>query len=135
VLKITMAKFTSLKRYCSFLVSIPRFARILIPAQTLFNLLLVLWIYEEYLHNRYFQVYVNDSLRGSFLGEIFLVSTGSLIIVAVFLYGKLQSYRREFERIVSTGTFRAEEDGVLDRSIRWVKILLSRLFRRLRRLG
>jgi hypothetical protein len=116
-------------------VNIPRFAKILIPVQTIFNLVLVLWIYEEYLHNRYFQMYVNDSLQGSFLGGIFLVSTGSLVIVAVFLYVKLQSYRREFERIVAAGTFRVEEEGVVDRSVRWLKNLFSGLFRRLRRSG
>jgi len=111
---------------------IPKFAKVLIPLQTLLNLLLALWIFEEYLHNRYFQIYVNDSLQGSFLGGIFLASTGALVVVAVFLYGRLQSYRREFERIVATGTFRAEA-GLVERWMRRLKTFLSRLVGKLRR--
>jgi hypothetical protein len=116
-------------------VNIPRFAKILIPAQTLLNLLLVLWIYQEYVHNRYFQMYLNGSLQEGVLGAIFLTSVGSLTIIAVFLYGKLQSYQREFERIVATETSRMEEEGVVGRLIEWLKMLFSRVSRRLRRTG
>lgn len=116
-------------------MNIPRFAKILIPAQTLLNLFLVLWIYQEYIHNRYFQMYLNGSLQEGLIGAIFLTSVGSLTIIAVFLYGKLRSYRREFERIVATGTFRVAEDGVVGRLIGWLKMLFSRLLRRLRRSG
>src|SRR5207249_7665047 len=52
------AKFTSREYYdLSMLESVPRFAKIVIPLLTILNLLLLVWIYEEYLHNRFLRIY------------------------------------------------------------------------------
>ena len=67
------------------LAKISRFAKILTPLQALLNLLLALWIYEEYVHNRYFRLYVSSSLQTGAATAIFLGSTGLLIIAALGL--------------------------------------------------
>jgi hypothetical protein len=117
----------------SWLAKVPRFARVIIPLQTLLNLLLALWIYEEYTHNRYFREYVSSSLRGGVSAAVFLVSTGLLVIVAVGLYAKLQGYRRELRGMVSRETLRPMEEGLVKRSIWELKEILSRLAGKLRR--
>src|SRR2546425_12475227 len=94
------------------LAKIPRFAKILIPLQTLLNLLLVLWIYEEYVNNRYFRSYLSNSLQAGVATAIFLGGTGLLIIAALGLYAKLRGYRRELGMIISTDTFRPVEEGL-----------------------
>jgi hypothetical protein len=115
------------------LAKIPRFARILIPLQTLLNVLLALWIYEEYVNNRYFRSYLSSSLQAGASAAIVLGSTGLLVIAALGLYAKLRGYRRELGMIVSTETFRPVEEGLVLRSIRRLRNILSRLFLRLRR--
>jgi hypothetical protein len=134
------AKFTSPEDYGTFvlkihdrLAKIPRFAKILIPLQTLLNLLLALWIYEEYANNRYFRSYVSSSLQAGASAAIVLGSTSLLVIAALVLYAKLRGYRRELGMIVSTETFRPVEEGLVLRSIRRLRNILSRLFLRLRR--
>jgi hypothetical protein len=114
------------------LAKIPRFAKILIPLQTLLNLLLALWIYEEYANNRYFRSYLSSSLQAGASAAIVLGSTSLLVIAALALYAKLRSYRRELGMILSTETFRPVEEGLVLRSIRKLRNILSRLFRRLR---
>jgi hypothetical protein len=139
-------KFRSLEEYDTSVLKIidrlaeilksTRFSRstkIIIPLQTLLNLLLSLWIYEEYVNNRYLREYVNGLLQAGALAAIVLISTGFLIGVGMFLYAKLRSYRRELGLILSTGTFRPMEEGLVKRSTRELKRILSRLFRRLRR--
>jgi len=63
------AKFTSREYYdLSMLESVPRFAKIAIPLLTILNLLLLVWIYEEYLHNRFLRIYdrfLGNRLDGS----------------------------------------------------------------------
>jgi hypothetical protein len=115
------------------LAKIPRFARILIPLQTLLNVLLALWIYEEYVNNRYFRSYLSSSLQAGAAAAIVLGSTSLLVIAALVLYAKLRGYRRELGMIVSTETFRPVEEGLVLRSIRRLRNILSRLFLRLRR--
>ena len=134
------AKFTSEKVYGTFvlkslhrLAKVPRFAKILIPLQSLLNLLLVLWIYEEYVNNRYFREYLSNSLQAGVVAAIVLGSTGLLVIVAVGLYAKLRSYRRELRLILSTETFRPREEGLVTGLIRGLKRILSRLFGKVRR--
>jgi hypothetical protein len=134
------AKFTSPEDYGTFvlkipdgLAKIPRFARILIPLQTLLNLLLVLWIYEEYVNNKYLRSYLGTSLQTGAAAAIVLGSTGLLTIAALVLYAKLRSYRRELGMIRSTETFRPVEEGLVYRLIRKLRNILSRLSERLRR--
>jgi len=115
------------------LAKIPRFARILISLQTLLNLLLVLWIYEEYVNNRYFRSYLSSSLQAGASAAIVLGSTGLLSIAALVLYAKLRGYRRELGTILSTETFRPVEEGLVSRLIRKLRNMLSRLSERLRR--
>jgi hypothetical protein len=115
------------------LAKIPRFAKILIPLQTLLNVLLTLWIYEEYANNRYFRSYLSSSLQAGASAAIVLGSTSLLVIAALVLYAKLRGYRRELGMIVSTETFRPVEEGLVLRSIRRLRNILSRLFLRLRR--
>jgi hypothetical protein len=115
------------------LVNIPRFAKILIPLQTLLNMLLVFWIYEEYASNRYLREYVSDSLRAGAVGAVVLVSTGLLIVAAMVLYAKLRSYREELRAILSKETLRPMEEGLVNRSIRELRKILLRLFGKLRR--
>ena len=117
----------------SWLAKVPRFARVIIPLQTILNLLLALWIYEEYTHNRYFGEYVSSSLQGGVSAAVFFVSTGLLVIVAVGLYAKLQAYRRELRGMASRETLRPMEEGLVKRSIRELKEILSRLAGKLRR--
>jgi hypothetical protein len=113
--------------------NIPRFAKILIPLQTLLNLLLALWIYEEYMNNRYLREYVSNSLRAGAVGVVVLLSTGLLIVAAMGLYAKLRSYRRELRLILSKEPFKVMEEGFVKRSIRELKRTLLRLFGKLRR--
>jgi len=115
------------------LVKISRFAKILIPLQTLLNLILALWIYEEYVHNRYFRSYLSNSLRAGVATAIFLGVTGLLMIAALGLYAKLRGYRRELGMILSTETFGHVEEGLVYRAVRKIRNILSRVFRRLRR--
>jgi len=115
------------------LVKISRFAKILIPLQTLLNLILALWIYEEYVHNRYFQSYLSNSLQAGVATAIFLGVTGLLMIAALGLYAKLRGYRRELGTILSTETFGHVEEGSVYRAVRKIRNILSRVFRRLRR--
>ncbi len=115
------------------LAKIPRFARILISLQTLLNLLLVLWIYEEYVNNRYFRSYLSGSLQAGASAAIVLGSTGLLSIAALVLYARLRGYRRELGVILSTETFGHVEEGLVYRSIRKLRNILSRLFEKRRR--
>ena len=111
--------------------NIPRFAKILILLQTLSNLLLVFWIYEEYVNNRYLREYVGNSLQAGAVGAVVLFSIGLLSVVAVGLYAKLRSYRRELALILSTEPFRVMEEVLVKRSVRRLKRLLLRLFGKL----
>ena len=134
------AKFTSQEDYGTSVLKIPdrrakipRFARILIPLQALLNLLLALWIYEEYVHNRYFRSYLISSLQAGASAAIVLGSTGLLSIAALVLYAKLRGYRRELGMILSTETFRPTEEGLVYRLIQKLRNISSRLSERLRR--
>jgi len=134
------AKFTSPGDYGTFVLKIPdrlakisRFAKILIALQTLLNLLLALWIYEEYVNNRYFRSYLGSSLQAGASAAIVLGSSGLLIIAALVLYAKLRGYRRELGVILSTETFGHVEEGLVYRSIRKLRNILSRLFEKRRR--
>ena len=115
------------------LAKIPPFAKILIPLQTLLNLLLVLWTYEEYANNRYFRSYLSSSLQAGAAAAIVLGSTGLLTIAALVLYAKLRGYRRELGMILSTETFRPVDEGLAYRLIQKLRNILSRLSERLRR--
>ena len=117
------------------LESVPRFAKIVIPLLTILNLLLLVWIYEEYLHNRFLRIYVNDSLQTAGFATIELISIGFLAIASMVLFTKLLGYRRELDRILSTGTFRPVKEGFVNRLRRKLKRILSRLFGRIRRSG
>src|SRR5439155_18679130 len=117
------------------LESVPRFAKIVIPLLTILNLLLLVWIYEEYVNNRFLRIYVNDSLQTGGLAAIELVSIGSLAIASMALFTKLLGYRRELDRILATGTFRPVKEGFINRSTRKLKRILSRLFGKIRRSG
>ncbi len=114
---------------------VPRFAKILIPLQTLLNLLLSVWVYEEYVNNRFLRIYVNDSLQTGGSAAIVLLSIGFLAIAAMVLFTKLLGYRRELDRMLATGTFRPMEENFVNRSMRRLKRILSRLSGKLRRSG
>src|SRR5205807_9170657 len=81
--------------------SIPGFAKILILLQFLVILFMSFWIYQEYVNNVYLQSYVNFNLQGASFTAIVLISIGLFTIVAVALYAKLQSTRKELEGILS----------------------------------
>jgi hypothetical protein len=81
---------------------LPRFAKILILVQSIMNLFLSFWIYEEYQSNSYLQSYVNGYFQGGFFSTIALISMGGFSIVAVGLYAKLRSARRALDRLVSS---------------------------------
>src|SRR5438094_10544384 len=83
-------------------------------------------------HNRFLQIYVNDSLQTGSFAAIELVSIGFLAIASMVLFTKLVGYRRELDRILATGTFRPVEEGFVNRSTRRLKRILSRLSRKLR---
>jgi hypothetical protein len=96
--------------------SIPRFVKILVLVQSLANLFMGFWIYQEYLNNPYLQSYVNGFFRGS-LGAIILGLTGLSAIVVVGLYAKLRGARRKLYGMRSTGTGgsdRGRRGGSLD---------------------
>jgi len=84
-------------------------------------------------NNRYLREYVNSLLQAGALTAIVLISTGFLIGVGVFLYAKLRGYRRELGVLLSTESFRSMEEGLVSRSIRRLKNLLSRLLEKRRR--
>ena len=130
------AKFTNWNEYSTFVLTIvswlersSRFAKIIILLQTLLNMLLSLWIYEEYLHNRFFQTYLSSSLQGASLATAILVSTGALTIVSIVLFVKWFSYRRELDRILSIGKIRPQRKLSVNR----LKNALSTLSRKIRR--
>src|SRR2546425_7903636 len=81
--------------------SIPRFAKIIMLLQTLLILFLSFWLYEEYLNNSYFQAYVNGVLQGSIFTAVVLISIVVFTIVAIVLFLKLRSTRKELEEILS----------------------------------
>ncbi len=62
------------------------------------------WIYQEYLYNSYLQAYVSDNLQGGLFTAIVAISIGLFTIVAIVLYAKLRSTRKELEGILSTET-------------------------------
>ena len=97
------AGITSREEYdVSVWKSIPGFAKILILIQFLVILFMSFWIYEEYLNNSYLQAYLNGNLQGVSFTAIVLISVGLFTILAVALYAKLRSTRRELEGILST---------------------------------
>jgi hypothetical protein len=88
--------------------------KILVFLQTLIIFSLSFWIYEEYLNNQYLQKYVNGSLKGS-LSAIILSSIGIFAIVALALFAKLRSARRELGGILSKNLVSETRDtGQLD---------------------
>jgi len=130
------AKYTNRNRYSTFVLTIvswleriPRFAKIIILLQTLLNMLLSLWIYEEYLHNRFFQIYLSSSLQGGSLAATVLVSTGALTVVSIVLFVKWFGYRRELCGIVAVVKISPQRALVFDR----LKNALSALSRKIRR--
>ena len=86
-------------------------------------------------HNRFLQIYVNDSLQTGGFAAVELISIGFLAIASMVLFTKLLGYRRELDRILSTGTFRPVKEGFVNRLRRKLKRILSRLFGRIRRSG
>src|SRR6266567_2259706 len=136
LLRYEYAKFTNWNEYSTFVLTIvswleriPRFAKIIVLLQTLLNMLLSLWIYEEYLHNRFFQTYLSSSLQGGSLAVTVLVSTGALTVVSIVLFVKWFGYRRELGRILSVGKIRPQRELLVDR----LKNALSALSRKIRR--
>ncbi len=130
------AKFTNWNEYSTFVLTIvswlersSRFGKIIILLQTLLNMLLSLWIYEEYLHNRFFRTYLSSSLQGGSLAATVLVSTGALTIVSIVLFVKWFGYRRELGRILSVGNISPQRELLVNR----LKNALSALSRKIRR--
>ena len=103
-------RITSREEYdVSIWKSIPGFAKVLILVQFLVILFMSFWIYQEYLNNVYLQTYVNGNLQVVSFTGIVLIAIGLFTIVAVAMYTKLRSTRKELEGIVSTET--AGPDG------------------------
>jgi len=82
--------------------SIPGFAKILILLQTLIILFMSFWIQQEYVNNSYLQAYVSGYLQGGASTTISLISIGGFTTVAMALYAKLRSTRKELAGILST---------------------------------
>jgi len=97
--------------------NIPRFVKILILVQSLANLFMGFWIYQEYLNNPFLQSYVNSYFRGIFLAAIILALTGLSTIVVAGLYARLRGARKKLFGVRSreTGGFdRGRRGGSLD---------------------
>jgi hypothetical protein len=90
---------------------IPRFAKIIMLLQTLVVLFLSFWLYEEYLNNSYFQAYVNGILQGSVFTAVVLISIVAFTVVAIVLFLKLRSTRKELEGILSKEKAGSEGGG------------------------
>ncbi|TMI22832.1 hypothetical protein E6H31_00805 [Candidatus Bathyarchaeota archaeon] len=73
------------------------------------------WIYQEYQNNTYLQEYVNGNLQSGSFTTLVFISMGLFTIVAIELFLKLRSTRKELEGILSTerigpgGTRRGQE--------------------------
>ena len=91
--------------------SIPGFAKILILLQTLIITFMSFWIHQEYLNNSYLQAYMSGYLQGGLLAMISLISIGGFTTVAMALYAKLRSTRKELEGILSTETVGVDRSG------------------------
>ena len=91
--------------------SIPRFAKLIILLQAIVILFLSFWIYQEYLNNTYLQRYVNGYFQGDFLTAIILMSIAAFTIVAVILFFKLRSTRRELAGLLSKGKVGRDNGG------------------------
>jgi hypothetical protein len=101
----------------SVLKSIPGFAKIIMLLQTLVILSLLVWLVEEYSNNLYFQAYVSNFTQGGAFAAILLISILAFTVVAVFLYLKLRSTRRELDGLLLTekdGSRRSSHGHVLD---------------------
>jgi len=84
--------------------SVPGFAKILLLVQTLIILFMSFWIYQEYQNNTYLQAYVNGNLQAGSFTTLVFISIGLFTIVAIGLFLKLRSTRKELEGVLSTGT-------------------------------
>src|SRR5467141_3871555 len=84
--------------------SIPGFAKTLLLVQTLIILFMSFWIYQEYQNNTYLQAYVNGNLQAGSFTTLVFISIGLFTIVAIGLFLKLRSTRKELEGVLSTGT-------------------------------
>ena len=92
--------------------SIPGFAKVLILLQTLIIVFMSFWIHQEYLNNSYLQEYVSNYLQEGSFATISLISIGGFTTVAMALYAKLRSTRRELEGILSTETVEVHGSGL-----------------------
>ena len=91
--------------------SIPGFAKIVILFQTIIILFMSFWVHQEYLNNSYLQVYVSGYLQGGAFATIGLISIGGFTTVAMVLFVKLRSTRKELEGILSTETVGVDGSG------------------------
>ena len=83
---------------------VPAFAKFVMVVQTFVILYFVVWSYEEYLNNQYFQNYVNNTLQGGVFGIIAISTVGIFSAVASGLYMKLRNTRKELEHEISSET-------------------------------
>jgi len=84
--------------------SIPGFAKTLLFVQTVIILFMSFWIYQEYQNNPYLQSYVNGNLQAGSFTTIVFISISMCTIIAIGLFLKLRSTRRELEGVLSAGT-------------------------------
>jgi hypothetical protein len=91
--------------------------KILVFGQSLANLFMGFWIYQEYLNNPFLQSYVNGFFRGGYLIAIILGLVGLSGIVVVGLYVRLRGARRKLFGMRSRetgGSDRGRRSGLLD---------------------
>jgi len=86
--------------------------KILVLVQSLANLFMGFWIYQEYLNNPFLQSYVNGFFRGGSLIAIILGLVGLSAIVVAGLYVRLRGVRKTLYGM------RSRETGGLDRGRR-----------------
>jgi hypothetical protein len=85
--------------------------KILVLVQSLANLFMGFWIYQEYLNNPFLQSYVNGYLPGGSLAAIILAVTGLSAIVVAGLYVRLRGARKKLFGMRSRETGGSDRGG------------------------
>lgn len=81
----------------------PGYAKFVMLAQTFVILFLVFWLYEQYLNDFYFQVYLNSTLQSNGLLLVIVASIGIFAMIGTGFYLRLRGTRNSLSMIVSTG--------------------------------
>lgn len=82
---------------------LPGYAKIVMMVQMMIILFFSYWVYEQYVNDYYFQVYLNGTFQGSGLLLVILGSVTIFAVLGVGFYARLRATRRRLDTIITTG--------------------------------